>query len=137
MSYTATDQKISCAHGLLSLHAELVHTRQFRHTCVPFWNVCDRNMDRRTNNEAEVFHCAWNNRVGVHHPNLWIYIRHLNDLQSLNQSDITARDRGGRPTRRSRRWQHLQNRLVQLKLEYDQARSQGGFEGVRANPLVA
>ena len=86
---------------------------------IPFWNVYDRNMDCRTNNKAEVFHRAWNNRVGVRHPNLWIYIRHLKDLQSLTESDITAMDRGGRPTRRSRRWQRLENRLIQLKSEYD------------------
>ena len=116
-SCTATDQKISCANGLLSLRAEHVHTRHFRHTLLEHY---DRNRDCRTNDKAEVFHPARNNRVGVRHPNLWIYIRHLKDLQSLTQSDITAMDRGGRPTRRSCRWQRPENRLIQLKSEYDQ-----------------
>ena len=47
---------------------------------IPLWNVYEKNMDCRTNNNAESFHRAWNNRVGVRHPNIWIYIRHLKDL---------------------------------------------------------
>ena len=62
---------------------------------IPLWNVYEKNMDCRTNNNAESFHRAWNNRVGVRHPNLWIYVRHLKDLQALTESDICAMNRGG------------------------------------------
>ena len=116
--YTATDQKISCAHGPLRLHAEHVQYIEGNFG-IPFWNIYDRNMDCRTNNKAEVFHRASNNCVRVCHPNFWIYIRHLKDLQSFTESDITTMNWGGRLTRRSHHWQHLENRLIQLKSEYD------------------
>ena len=85
---------------------------------IPLWNAYEKNMDCRTNNNAESFHRAWNNRVGVRHPNLWIYVRHLKDLQALTESDICAMNRGGHPTKRARRWERLENRLVALKAEY-------------------
>ena len=87
---------------------------------IPLWNVYERNMDCRTNNNAESFHRAWNNRVGVRHPNIWIYIRHLKDLQALTESDIRAMNRGGHPTKRANHWKRLENRLVALKMEYRQ-----------------
>ena len=82
---------------------------------IPLWNVYEKNMDCRTNNSAESFHRAWNNRVGVRHPNVWIYVPHLKDLQALTESDICAMNRGGHPTKRARRWERLENRLVALK----------------------
>ena len=87
---------------------------------IPIWNVYDKNMDCRTNNNVESFHRAWNNRVGVRHPNFWIYVRHLKDMQASTESSIAAMRRGGLPTRRARRWRQLENRLVVLKDEYDQ-----------------
>lgn len=87
---------------------------------IPLWNVYEKNMDCRTNNNAESFHHAWNNRVGVRHPNIWIFVRHLKDLQALTECDVHAMNRGGHPTRRTRRWQRLENRLVALKTEYVQ-----------------
>ena len=87
--------------------------------CTPFWNVYNRNMDCRTNNKAEVIHYAWNHHVGVRHPNLWMYIWHWKDVQSLTENDITAMNRGGRLTRHSHHWQCSENRLIQLKLEYE------------------
>ena len=85
---------------------------------IPLWNVYDKNMDCRTNNNAESFHRSWSNRVIVSHPNIWIYIRHLKDLQALNESAIHAMDHGCHPTRRARRWKRLEDRLVGLKEEY-------------------
>lgn len=86
---------------------------------IPMWNVFDRNMSCRTNNNAESFHQAWNRRVGVRHPNLWMAIRHLKDLQAATESGIRAMQRGtGQPTRRARRWRTLEDRLVNLKGEY-------------------
>lgn len=84
----------------------------------PVWNVYERNMDCRTNNNAESFHRSWNNRVGVRHPNLWIFVRHLKDLQASTESGILSMDRGGHPTRRQRRWRLLEGRLLTLKEEY-------------------
>ncbi|XP_076438795.1 uncharacterized protein LOC143277779 [Babylonia areolata] len=84
----------------------------------PAWNVYERNMDCRTTNNAESFHRSWNNRVGVRHPNVWIFVRHLKDLQATTESGILSMDRGGRPTRRHRRWRLLEERLLALKQEY-------------------
>ncbi|CAB4024197.1 Hypothetical predicted protein [Paramuricea clavata] len=85
---------------------------------VTLWNVYDRDMDCRTNNNAEGFHRAWNNRVQVRHPNLWIFIRHLKDLQAQTNQGIRSMDNGGQPTRRRRRWQRLENQLQRLKTDY-------------------
>ncbi|CAB4031965.1 Hypothetical predicted protein [Paramuricea clavata] len=85
---------------------------------VTLWNVYDRDMDCRTNNHAEGFHRVWNNRVQVRHPNLWIFIRHLKDLQAQTNQGIRSMDNGGQPTRRRRRWQRLENQLQRLKTDY-------------------
>ncbi|KAL8615732.1 hypothetical protein ACOMHN_007485 [Nucella lapillus] len=84
----------------------------------PVWNVYERNMDCQTNNNAESFHRSWNNRVSVRHPNLWIFVRHLKDLQASTESGILSMGRGGHPTRRQRRWRLLEGRLLALKEEY-------------------
>ncbi|CAB4035710.1 Hypothetical predicted protein, partial [Paramuricea clavata] len=64
------------------------------------------------------FHRAWNYRVQVRHPNLWIFIRHLKDLQAQTNQGIRSMDNGGQPTRRRRRWQRLENQLQRLKTDY-------------------
>ena len=85
---------------------------------IQLWNVFEKDMDCRTNNNAEAFHRAWNSRVGVRHPNIWIFVRHLKDLQALTESSIRHMDRGGEPSRRARRWRLLENRLIRLKNQY-------------------
>ena len=86
----------------------------------PAWNVFERNMDCRTNNNAESFHSTWNKRVDVRHPNLWLFISHLKNLQASTESGVQNMDRGGNPLGRKRKWRLLEARLVSLKDEYIQ-----------------
>ncbi|XP_074655654.1 uncharacterized protein LOC141909168 [Tubulanus polymorphus] len=86
---------------------------------IPLWNVYERNMDCRTNNNAEAFHRRWNDQVQVRHPNLWILIRHLKDLQAQTANSIAQMNRGGDPTVRRRKWRNLETRLRRLKREYE------------------
>ena len=82
------------------------------------WNVFDRNMSQRTNNNIESFHKQFNLMVEVRHPSLWVFIRKLKDMQlSTKRTTINAMN-GRDPPARQRKWKLLENKLVQLKQDY-------------------
>ena len=82
------------------------------------WNVFDRNMSQRTNNNIEGYHSRLNKFVEVRHPSLWVFIRKLKDIQLLSKRSITSAVRGHTPPPRRRKWRVLENRLIQLKQDY-------------------
>ena len=82
------------------------------------WNVFDRNMSQRTNNNIESFHRQFNLMVEVRHPSLWVFIRKLKDMQlSTKRTTINAMN-GRNPPARKLKWKLLENKLVQLKQDY-------------------
>ena len=64
------------------------------------------------------FHNRWNVRVGVRHPNLWVFCRKMKDEERCIQRVINAADRGDAPPTRKRRYRRLQERIARLKAEY-------------------
>lgn len=65
------------------------------------------------------FHNRWNNKVTVRHPNLWIFIRKLKDEERHCRRLIHAADRGDAPPPRKRTFRRLQQRLEDLRQQYN------------------
>ncbi|XP_064648761.1 uncharacterized protein LOC135500972 [Lineus longissimus] len=82
------------------------------------WNVYERNMGLRTNNNLESYHRVLNDTVVVKHPSLWTFIRHLRDIQANVESSINSADLGDAPPPRRRKWRQLEARLQRLKDQY-------------------
>ena len=92
------------------------------------WNVFDRNMSQRTNNNIESYHHTLNSDVEVHHPSLWVFIRKLKDQQVRSKHTIRNAHNGQEPPRRKRKWRRLENKLIRLKQDYnDGARDINSF----------
>ena len=62
------------------------------------------------------FHNAWNQRVQVAHPSLWVFIRHLKDVQTTTETDCARR---GAPAQRPvRKWRVLNRKIKRLIRRY-------------------
>lgn len=61
------------------------------------------------------FHNAWNQRVQVAHPSLWVFIRHLKDIQTTTETAIDCAQRGAPVQRPVRKWRVL-NRKIQRQI---------------------
>lgn len=62
------------------------------------------------------YHNAWNQRVQVAHPCIWVFIRHLKDAQTLNETTIDAARRGDPVKRPKLKWRRL-NRKIKRQLQ--------------------
>ncbi|XP_063599694.1 uncharacterized protein LOC134776006 [Penaeus indicus] len=82
------------------------------------WNVYERDMDMRTNNNVESYHRVLNDTVVVKHPSLWTFIRHLKDIQANVENSVHSADLGDAPPARKRKWRQLEARLQRLKAQY-------------------
>ncbi|KAL8610870.1 hypothetical protein ACOMHN_056725 [Nucella lapillus] len=82
------------------------------------WNVFNRDMDQRTNNSVESYHHSLNQLVGVHHSNLWHFIRKLKDCQAESETKLTVTEQGDAPRQRRRKWRILAARICRLKQQY-------------------
>ncbi|KAL8565444.1 hypothetical protein ACOMHN_049421 [Nucella lapillus] len=85
----------------------------------PVWNVFQRNMDQRTNNNVESYHRTLNDAIRTRHPNLWSFIRQLKDHQTLTEEAIFRAERGDAPPPRRRKWRELEERLFRLRQQYN------------------
>jgi len=65
------------------------------------------------------FHNRWNVKVGVRHPNLWIFIRKLKDEERNVRRVIRQADRGDAPPPRKRVYRQLAERVARVRAEYD------------------
>jgi hypothetical protein len=64
------------------------------------------------------FHGAWNRRVGVKHPALWTFIRHLKDSQTLTELAIDSVNNGERGPKQKKKWRILNKRFKKIKQRY-------------------
>ena len=73
----------------------------------------------RTNNHCEGWHTRFNNAVGKHHPNIWLFLRCLQEEPAT--VDVTLRQMAaGRLGRRSNiKYASVERRLKLLKTHYD------------------
>ncbi|KAK3923462.1 Cyclomaltodextrinase, partial [Frankliniella fusca] len=60
-------------------------------------SVCGSNF--RTNNASESNNRRMKRKIGVHHPNIYHFIRHLADFESTSHNDLTSLLTGHDPTR--------------------------------------
>ncbi|KAL8568189.1 hypothetical protein ACOMHN_027712 [Nucella lapillus] len=85
----------------------------------PVWNVFQRNMDQRTNNNVESYHRTLNDAIRTRHPNFWSFIRQLKDHQTLIEEAIFRDERKDAPPPRRRKWRELEERLFRLRQQYN------------------
>jgi hypothetical protein len=64
------------------------------------------------------FHNSWNTRVGVRHPSLWIFIRHMKDAQSELEVALDALATGDGLRDSRRKWRMHEAKLKRLKRDY-------------------
>ncbi|KAL8569110.1 hypothetical protein ACOMHN_055026 [Nucella lapillus] len=67
------------------------------------------------------FHKTFASAVAVRRPNIWVFLRVLKDQQALseNRSTFEAVRRGELPPRRRKKWRNLEERLKELKRQYN------------------
>ena len=53
----------------------------------------------------------WNQRVQVAHPSIWIFIRHLKDVQTVDETTIDAARRGAAVQRPVKKWRLLNRKI--------------------------
>ena len=68
------------------------------------------------------FHNRWNRKVGVRHPNLWVFIRKLKDEESNSRRTVHTANRGEAPPARKRSFRLLQQRIERLQASYSDGR---------------
>ncbi|KAL8620153.1 hypothetical protein ACOMHN_067003 [Nucella lapillus] len=55
----------------------------------------------------------------VRRPNIWVFLRVLKDQQALSENTFEAVRRGELPPRRRKKWRNLEERLQELKRQYN------------------
>ncbi|XP_060071015.1 uncharacterized protein LOC132550930 [Ylistrum balloti] len=78
------------------------------------WNHFDNDGPRTTNN-LEGWHSKLKKRIPHAHPNIYLFIRVLKDIQAANDINRIQRAAGGLPVLKRRRYWNLDDRLIQLK----------------------
>ena len=64
------------------------------------------------------YHNAWNQRVQVSHPCLWVFIRHLKDAQTQVDTAVDAAQNGERGPPQSRKWRLHCKKIKRLQQRY-------------------
>ncbi|KAL8622856.1 hypothetical protein ACOMHN_026977 [Nucella lapillus] len=65
------------------------------------------------------FHKTFASAVAVRRPNIWVFLRVLKDQQALSENTFEAVRRGELPPRRRKKWRNLEERLQELKRQYN------------------
>ncbi|XP_060065086.1 uncharacterized protein LOC132545413 [Ylistrum balloti] len=78
------------------------------------WNHFDNDGPRTTNN-LEGWHSKLKKRIPHEHPNIYLFIRVLKDIQAANDINRIQRAAGGLPVPKRQRYWNLDDRLIQLK----------------------
>jgi len=93
--------------------------RQWMTSTAPaLWNVHGNDV-WRTNNHCEGWHSWFNRAISKHHPNIWLFLRAIQQEQAATEllhQQLTA----GRPGHRTKKaYRSLEKRLATLKGRYD------------------
>ncbi|KAL8618185.1 hypothetical protein ACOMHN_059192 [Nucella lapillus] len=64
-------------------------------------------------------HKTFASAVAVRRPNIWVFLRVLKDQQALSENTFEAVRRGELPPRRRKKWRNLEERLQELKRQYN------------------
>ncbi|KAL8613095.1 hypothetical protein ACOMHN_035036 [Nucella lapillus] len=67
----------------------------------------------------QAFHKTFASAVAVRRPNIWVFLRVLKDQQALSENTFEAVRRGELPPRRRKKWRNLEERLQELKRQYN------------------
>ena len=73
----------------------------------------------RTNNHCEGWHTRFNNAVGKHHPNIWLYLRCLQEEQATVDVILQQMAAGHLARRSIIKYASVERRLKLLKPRYD------------------
>ena len=85
---------------------------------VVLWNVYERNIRNRTNNHCEGHYSCWNKQIRASHPGLFIFVRHLRDMQVRREIAFASIDRGDPPTRIRAKWRRHEACIDRLKDQF-------------------
>ena len=82
------------------------------------WNVYNRPMEFRMNNNIESYNSKWNQTVGVRHPSLWFFVVFMKCRQAQHEVQHTNMLNGALPPRRRLKWRRLEARITRLQTNY-------------------
>ena len=85
---------------------------------IPSWNVYERDIHNRTNNHCEGHYSVWNTLFSSAHPGLFIFIRHLREMQTNREIAFASMDRGDDPKRVAAKWRHHEAAINTLKEQF-------------------
>ena len=83
------------------------------------WNHYDRLEESRTINALEGWHHKINSYIGKPHPNLWEFISFLKKEELFQRIELQRLEAGGRPNPRRLTYVRIDNRLANLKTQYE------------------
>jgi len=78
------------------------------------------NFGRRTINNLEAFHSSLKRRIKTAHPNIFVFISHLKNIQKSNIIEMEKLDNGGNPPRINKRYASLNNRIMNMTRDFEQ-----------------
>ena len=90
----------------------------FPHT---LWNVHNRTLQDmdRTNNHIEGWHRSFQTLIGAQIPNIFRFVQKLKEEQMLNENQIARLVAGQPPNPKRRRYQDLNERIINILESYD------------------